>query len=595
MDRELLAKLGNDVEVKPLSDLVGNGNGISLSGADGTKIPYLGYVWLPVQLKGQSEEIEVPFLVTVTSLSSPIIGYNVIKAVAGNMEKEEESTVKFFKGVSDVAVSEVMALLADPEADHLADVKMVKTGNVIKKNSSATVSVKINNVNVEKRTPVMFESSVETLMLFDEDLVIGEQLVVLKKGVNKRIKLSVVNTTDRDIEIPGRLVLGDINLVSAITPMPVKMKLEDPETCETSSVPVETSVPDEVSVGAVPVVNDEEQYSKLKKHLELMKLDHLSEDVQKKVREMLWRKRHAFVADDGEIGEASELQMKILTTDEIPVQKNYYKIPKPLIEEVKEHVSDLLDRGWIKESTSANSSPVVLVRKKGGGLRVCCDFRDLNRKTIPDKHPLPRITDTLENLGGSSWFTVIDHTRAYYQGFIDPDSCWKTAFVTPWGLYEWVRIPFGLMNAPSAFQRHMENTLREFRDLFAAPYLDDVIVYSKSISEHIGHVEKVLEKFIQKGLKVGFEKCNFFRQEVKFLGRIVNSKGYRMDEESVEAVRALKGHKPATLGEVRQLLGLVGYHRRQIQDFAAIAHPLTELLKTGAKDPGEKSTSRHKT
>ena len=438
----------------------------------------------------------------------------------------------------------------------------------------------------------MFEPSVDVLMMFDEDLVIGEQLVVLKKGVNKRIKVSVVNTTDRDIEIPGRLVLGDINLVSAITPMPVMMKMKDSETCETP-VPDEVAQCNPVGVGAALVGNnDEEQYSKLKKHIESMKLDHLSEDVRKKVREMLWRKRQAFVADNGEIGEANELQMKIQTTDDIPVQKNYYKIPKPLIEEVKEHVCDLLDRGWIKESTSANSSPVVLVRKKGGGLRVCCDFRELNRKTIPDKHPLPRITDTLENLGGSSWFTVIDQTRAYYQGFIDPDSRWKTAFVTPWGLYEWVRIPFGLMNAPSAFQRHMEHTLREFRDLFAAPYLDDVIVYSKSISEHIGHVEKVLEKFIQKGLKVGFEKCNFFQQEVKFLGRIVNSKGYRMDEESVEAVKALKDHKPTTLGEVRQLLGLVGYHRRQIQDFAAISHPLTELLKTGAKDVGEKSTSK---
>ena len=139
VDRELLSKLGNGVEIKPLSDLVGNGNGISLSGADGTKIPYLGYVWLPVLLKGQSDEIKVPFLVTATSLSNPIIGYNVIKAVAG---KEESENIKFFKGVSDVAVSEVMALLADPEVDHLADVKMTKSGDVVKRNSSTMVSVK---------------------------------------------------------------------------------------------------------------------------------------------------------------------------------------------------------------------------------------------------------------------------------------------------------------------------------------------------------------------------------------------------------------------------------------------------------------------
>ena len=239
-----------------------------------------------------------------------------------------------------------------------------------------------------------------------------------------------------------------------------------------------------------------------------MNIDHLDKEMQNKVRDMLWRKRKVFCPDDGEIGEVKELTMDRHTTDEIPVQRNY-KIPKPMVEEVKDHAKDLLNRGWIKESTSANSSSVVLVRKKGGGLRICCDFSELNRKTIPDKHPLPRVDDTLENLGGSCWFSVIDQTRAYYQGlpyltlpYFDPDSQWKTAFVTPWGLYEWVRIPFGLMNAPSAFQRHMEETLREFRDQFAAPYLDDVIVFSSSLEDHVSHVE-VLDKFIVKGLKIG--------------------------------------------------------------------------------------------
>ena len=118
---------------------------------------------------------------------------------------------------------------------------------------------------------------------------------------------------------------------------------------------------------------------------------------------MLWRTKAAFVSDGGEIGKAKDLNMKIDTTDDIPVQKNYYKIPKQLIEEVKNHVRDLLDRGWIKESTSPNSSPVVLVRKKGGGLRVCCDFRELNRKTVPDKHPLPRIEHSVRLISKSKF------------------------------------------------------------------------------------------------------------------------------------------------------------------------------------------------
>ena len=619
--QQWLSQLDSPPDIKPLNDLVG-GADISLSGAGGKKIPYLGYVWLPVLLKGRTEEIDVPFLVTASDLTNPIIGYNVIKAVAGDEVKDHE----FFKDLSEVAVCEVMELLADGESDHLSHAKMVKSGHVVKKKSSSVITLKIDAVNVEKRTPVIFEPSIDAQLMFDEDLVFGEQLVVLKKGVNQRIKVSVVNTTDRDLEIPGRMVLGDINLVSSVTPVEVKMKevADSEETQATGSVsPATGSVsptmkevvdseesqatgsvspaigsvsPTSVDCNVMEVehegVENDDQYSKLKQELQDMKLDHLDPDMQVKVREMLWRKRKAFCSDDGEIGEAKDLSLKINTTDEVPVQKNYYKIPKPMIEEVKNHVRDLLDRGWIKESSSPNSSPVVLVRKKGGGLRVCCDFRELNRKTIPDKHPLPRIDDTLENLGGSRWFSVIDQTRAYYQGFVDPESRWKTAFVTPWGLYEWVRIPFGLMNAPSAFQRHMENTLREYRDQFVAPYLDDVIVFSQSLDQHITHVEKVLDKFIEKGLKIGLDKCNFFKQEVKFLGRIVNSEGYRMDEESIEAVRALRGHVPKNLGEVRQLLGLVGYHRRQIQDFAAVAYPLTQLLKTGGKDPGEKSTSK---
>ena len=393
-------------DIKPLSDLVGRSD-ISLSGAGGKKIPYLGYVWLPVLLKGRVDEIDVPFLVTASELSNPIIGYNVIKAVA----KKEEKDYEFFKGVPEVAVCEVMELLADPESDHLSHVKMVKSGKVVKKNSSSVVTLKIDTVNVEKRTPVIFEPSIDAQLMFDEDLVFGEQVIVLKKGVNQKIKVSVVNTTDRDLEIPGRMVVGDINLVSSVTPVPVRLKETVPED-ENSSGASENSIGVDSNVveSENQEVESDEQYSKFKQELQVMKLDHLEPEFQVKIREMLWRKRKAFCSDAGEIGNASDLSLDIKTTDDVPVQKNYYKIPKPMIEEVKNHVRDLLDRGWIKESSSPYSSPVVLVRKKGGGLRICCDFRELNRKTIPDKHPLPRIDDTLENLSGSHWFLVIDQT-----------------------------------------------------------------------------------------------------------------------------------------------------------------------------------------
>ena len=162
----------------------------------------------------------------------------------------------------------------------------------------------------------------------------------------------------------------------------------------------------------------------------------------------------------------------------------------------------------------------------------------------------------------------------------------KTAFVTPWGFYEWVRIPFGLSNAVPAFQRFMEGTIEDYCDEFAIPYLDDTIIYSATAAEHIEQIGVVLKRFQEKGLKLNLSKCHLFKSEVTYLGRTVNKDGYRMDESSVRAVRELKNRKIETVGEVRQLLGLLGYHRRHVQDFAKLAKPLTDLLLANDKESG---------
>ena len=151
----------------------------------------------------------------------------------------------------------------------------------------------------------------------------------------------------------------------------------------------------------------------------------LSEAQKQQVREMLWRERRAFAEDADTIGSTEDLQMDISTTDEIPVQKRYNSIPQPLLVQVKGHVEDMLNRGWITRSSSAWSSPVVIVRKQSGDIRLCCDFRQLNAKTIADKHPLPRVQESLDSLNGSEWFTVVDLSRAYYQGYSgkSPQDC----------------------------------------------------------------------------------------------------------------------------------------------------------------------------
>lgn len=237
----------------------------------------------------------------------------------------------------------------------------------------------------------------------------------------------------------------------------------------------------------------------------------------------------------------------------------------------------------------------VFVKRMVNYAYVLSDYRELNKRTTPDRHPLPRVHDTLDGLGGNKWFSLVDQGKAYHQGYMDTESRPMTAFVTPWGLYEWTRIPFGLTNAPASFQRFMEGCLEGLRDDICIPYLDDIIVFSKTFEEHIDHVRTVLQRLRAHGVKLKANKCKFFQKEVCYLGRIVSEEGYRIDPGNVNAIKSLKETPAKSVGEVRKLLGLLGYYRRYIPDFARIAKPLFDLLKdTAPKDTVNRRTTIRK-
>ena len=554
-------------ELKQLSELMN----LQIKTADGKLLPYVGYTTVNTYIG--SELIEIPFLVTKQRIAQPIIGFNVISSLiqtAESMDKKLVSNLsKFFP--KKVSVESVVSVIEEATSSTFSPVRIPKSGVKIRANSSSIVDCKINNIVLETRTPAVFEPSFD----IPEELEIQEELIRLKKGPQSRVRLRITNNSNRQVMVPGRLHLGSIQLVSSVIPIEVDFKehtfTQESPTEQTSDLPDIPEDCDEIFM----------------RYIDKQNLGNLTAHEKNEVRKLLYEHREVFAISDSDAGgEAKDLVMNIDTTDEIPVQKNYTNIPRPLYEDVKTHIADLIHRGWITKSKSAWSSPIVLARKKGGGIRVCCDFRALNKKTVTDRHPIPRIQTSLENLGGCKWFTILDLTRAYHQGYIHPDSRDKTAFITPWGLYQWTRIPFGLKNAPAVFQRYMEDTLHDFRDEFAMPYLDDIIVYSTDLHSHLQHLGKVLNRVKEKGLKLKLQKCKFFAREVKYLGRIVNENGYRMDEDSIEAVRILKNIKPTTVAEVRQVLGLVGYHRRHIQDFATIAKPLTDLLK-GSNNNGK--------
>ncbi|KAK3752993.1 hypothetical protein QZH41_016307, partial [Actinostola sp. cb2023] len=307
-------------------------------------------------------------------------------------------------------------------------------------------------------------------------------------------------------------------------------------------------------------------------------LSSLNKEQYSVVAQMLMEEHESFATSNEDLGCIPDLEMQINLTDQQPVQKRYTSVPRPLYPEVKQYIEDLLNQNIITKSQSPYSSPVVCVRKKDGSLRLCVDYRELNQKSLADRHPIPRVQESLDSLGGNTWFSVLDQGRAYHQGFMHEDSRAYTAFITPWGLYEWVRIPFGLKNAPANFQRFMERCLDGLRDQIAIPYLDDVIVFSQTFEEHVENLRTVLRRLRKHGVKLKPKKCDMFKHEVKFLGRIVSKDGYRMDPNNVKAVVQLKDLHPKNVGEVRQIAGLLSYYRRYIKDFARLAKPIYDLI-----------------
>ena len=207
--------------------------------------------------------------------------------------------------------------------------------------------------------------------------------------------------------------------------------------------------------------------------------------------------------------------------------------------------------------------------------------------------PIPRIQDILDTLGGKKWFTTLDMAKAYHQGYIAEKYRHLTAFATPWTIYEWNRIPFGLRNAPPAFQRYINHVLGDLKGSVCEPYLDDILAHGETFEEHVAHVKKVLRRLKSQGIKLRGCKCVFAKQEVRYLGRLISGDGYRPDPEDTAALDKFRT-APKTVGEVRSLLGFLGYYRCYVRDFSKRVKPLYDLLsvdseKVQAKKGGKKS------
>ena len=264
-----------------------------------------------------------------------------------------------------------------------------------------------------------------------------------------------------------------------------------------------------------------------------------------------------------------------------PISLPPYRMTPAELKELKTKLQELVDRGFIRPSISPWGAPVLFVKKKDDAWRLCIDYRQLNKVTIRNKYPLPRIDDLFDQLQGARVFSKIDMWSRYHQLRIRESDIPKTAFRTRYEHYEFLVMSFGLTNAPVAFMDLMNRVFRPYLDRFVIIFIDDILVYSRSELEHERHLGLVLQTLRQYQLYAKFSKCEFWLSRVGFLGHVVSADGIYVDPQKVEAVA--NWEQPTTMTEVRSFLGLSGYYRRFIEGFSKIAGPLHCLTRKGVK------------
>eukprot|EP00253_Pinus_taeda_P017986 PITA_17986 len=261
------------------------------------------------------------------------------------------------------------------------------------------------------------------------------------------------------------------------------------------------------------------------------------------------------------------------------VSRALYRMSVPELTELKMQLQELLDKNYIHPSVSPWGAPVLFVKKKDGTFWMCIDYHQLNKLTIKNKYPLPRIDELFDQVKGMTVFSKIDLRSGYHQIRIKDEDIAKTAFRTRYGHYEFVVLPFGLTNAPATFMCLMNNIFHQYLDRFVLIFIDDILVYSRTMEEHQEHLRRVLQTLREHQLYAKFSKCDFFKEEIQYLGHVITKEGITVDQEKIKAI--MDWPVPKDVADVRSFMGLAGYYRRFVEGFSRVAFPITSLQKKG--------------
>ena len=423
-----------------------------------------------------------------------------------------------------------------------------------------------------------------------------KMIVPGKARVNFSANKVVMSSECSDKLLPGGIILTpSISYVGPDT-LTIPVQLEN---VSNKPITIPSDVPlcmlqDVFVVGCMPQDAEQHQAREFLSMFDLNELSgNLSADEIQRLNSLLYKWENVFSVGEWDLGRTDLISHRINMTDDQPLKQRHRRIPPAMYDEVRQHLKDMLNAGLIRDSYSPWASPLVLVRKKDNSLRLCIDFRLVNKKTIRDSYYLPRIDESMNALAGAKLFSVLDLKSGFWQVEVAEEHRERTAFTAgPLGLYECNVLPFGVTNGPATFQRLMEKAMGDLQPEKCLIYLDDIIVHSSTVSEGLDRLECVFSRLARAKLKLKPSKCKFFQTKVSYLGHIVSEAGIEVDPEKTAALE--QWPVPQNVSQVRRFLGFAGFYRRYMKDFSRIAKPLHDLLigSQNFKWKGRKKKSR---
>ena len=528
--------------VVPLSALK-----LNLEGPDGRKLPYLSCILARIIVPFCSEPITVLALVVLnTRYNSQVpvlIGTNVSEKVKEKCPADKVSEIP--TPWNNAFLSLQNGFVGFVKSTNKRDIKIqplhtVTFSGLVRKEKDVETAVIENTETASSRIGVC------------------PRVVALNSpGQNQRVPVRIFNMSAKVITVKPHTPLCQLQEVKVLRH--ADHGFEDTEDIATVSTQTidnnKASLPDGISLENTD----------------------LNEKEKERATHLFQKWDSVFSKSLADMGHTKLVEHKIKLSTEEPFKDPYRRIPPGLIEEVREHLHEMLDAGAIRNSESPYSSNVVIVRKKDGSIRFCVDFRKLNSRTIQDAYAIPRKEDSLHLLAGVKYFSKLDLRSGYWQVEVAEEDKCKTAFQAgTLGFFEFNRMPFGLCNAPATFQRLMERCMGDMNLRDCLIYLDDIVVFSSTFEEHIERLESVFPRLLTNNLKLKASKCEFFCREVTYLGHVVSQEGIRTDPSKIEAV--LNWPEPKTVKEVRKFLGFTSYYRRFVKGYASIVRPLNDLL-----------------